>query len=122
MNVALWVVQGILCVVFVLSGGIKLVAYETYTRLTTKNAAVSEGVIPRGLAAFIGVCEVAGGLGLVLPSLTGIAPILTRLAAAGLAIIMLLAGIFHWRRKESLVTVSVLFVLSVFVVIFSPGR
>jgi uncharacterized membrane protein YphA (DoxX/SURF4 family) len=116
-KLALWAVQGILCVVFVLSGGIKLVAYETYTRLTTRNAAAGEGVIPRGLAAFIGVSEVAGGLGLVLPVLTGIAPILTTLAAVGLAIIMVLAAIFHWKRKESLATVSVLFVLAVFVAV-----
>ena len=117
MKIALWVVQEILCVVFVLSGGIKLVAYETYTRLTTKNAAPGEGVIPRGLATFIGICEVAGGLGLVLPGLMGVVPMLTTLAAAGLAVIMLLAAIFHWKRKESLATVSVLFVLSVFVAV-----
>ena len=49
---------------------------------------------------FIGVMELLGAAGLILPAVTGIAPILTPLAAAGLAVMMLLAAPTHLRRKE----------------------
>lgn len=49
---------------------------------------------------FIGVVEFLAALGLVLPALTGIAPILTPLAATGIAVIMVLAIGVHARRKE----------------------
>ena len=56
--------------------------------------------VSRGLTTFIGICEVAGGLGLILPMATGVAASLTTLAALGLGIIMVLATIYHLRRKE----------------------
>ncbi|MCB0044674.1 MAG: DoxX family protein [Caldilineaceae bacterium] len=72
---------------------------------------------PRGLVTFIGISELLGGLGLVLPALTGIWPVLTPLAALGLALIMVLAIIFHAMRRESQAIVFnvVLLVLAVFV-------
>jgi predicted PurR-regulated permease PerM len=48
----------------------------------------------------ISVAEILGALGLILPGVTGIAPILTPVAASGLAIIMIGAVITHARRKE----------------------
>ncbi|MCW5873549.1 MAG: DoxX family protein [Anaerolineales bacterium] len=56
--------------------------------------------VPKPLMAFIGVAEFAGALGLLLPMLTGILPWLTPLAAALLALVMLLAVLFHLPRKE----------------------
>jgi hypothetical protein len=56
--------------------------------------------VPQGLVTFIGISELLGGLGLVLPQLSGILPWLTPLAALGLALIMLLAMGFHARRRE----------------------
>ena len=80
MNYALWIVQGLLAVLFLWAGGIKLVL--PLEELT--------GPIPLpGLfLRFIGVCEVLGALGLILPGLLRIRPGLTPLAAAGLAIVM----------------------------------
>jgi putative oxidoreductase len=57
--------------------------------------------IPVALARFIGYAELAAGLGLVLPAATRIAPVLTPLAAVGLAIIMALAIPFHVMRGEA---------------------
>ena len=54
----------------------------------------------KGFVAFIGLAELLGGLGLILPFATGVAPFLTPAAAIGLAAIMLLAAVFHARRKE----------------------
>jgi len=56
--------------------------------------------VPRPLMIFIAACEFLGGVGVVLPMLTGILPWLTPLAAAGLALIMLLAAGFHLMRRE----------------------
>lgn len=58
-----------------------------------------------GTVKFIGVVEILGALGLILPAATGIAPILTVLAAIGLAITMLLAAVVHFRRGEKQKTV-----------------
>jgi len=49
---------------------------------------------------FIGVSELLGGIGLILPWYTGIAPILTPVAAIGLITIMVLAAIYHFNHKE----------------------
>ncbi len=70
-----------------------------------------------GLLTFTGVAEILGAIGLILPALTGILPWLTPLAALGLAVIMLLAAIFHLTRREyqNIVVNLVLLVLAAFV-------
>jgi DoxX-like family len=69
------------------------------------------------LATFIGVAELAGGLGIVLPMATNITPSLSLWAAVGLSTIMLLAIGFHLRRHESPIAPGILFfLLAVFVV------
>ena len=85
MTYALWIVQGLLALIFLFAGGMKLV-------LPPEELA---GPIPLpGLfMRFIAVCEALGALGLVLPGLLRIRPGLTPLAAAGLVIIMIGATI-----------------------------
>ena len=81
MNVALWIVQGLLAALFVFSGGMKLVL--PVEKMTDPVA------LPGLFLRFIGVCEVLGGIGLILPSLLRIRPGLTPLAGAGLIVIMI---------------------------------
>jgi hypothetical protein len=57
--------------------------------------------VPLLLVRFIGLSELAGALGLVLPALTRIMPVLTPLAAAGLTLVMILAAGFHLTRGEA---------------------
>lgn len=95
MNIALWIVQVLLAAAFIFAGINKAFRYE-YAHATLPW--VKD--VPRGLTTFIGVAELLGGLGLLLPALTGILPWLTPLAAAGLALVMLLAAGFHVTRKE----------------------
>ncbi len=95
-NIALWVVQVVLAVMFLIAGVTKAFRYE-HARATLPW--VKD--VPRALTTFVGVCELLGGLGLLLPVLTGILPWLTSLAAAGLALIMLLAMGFHATRREA---------------------
>jgi uncharacterized membrane protein YphA (DoxX/SURF4 family) len=113
MNLALWIVQGILALAFVTIGGLKVFAYPKYKAMTEKNGPSG---IPRGLATFIGVAEMTGGIGVVLPMATGVSPWLSWWAAVGLAAIMLLAIGYHLRRKEPPVPPAVLFLLAAFVV------
>jgi len=117
MNVALWIVQGILSIMFLMAGGMKLFAYEKYKESAEKRSGGHRPGIPRGLTTFIGICEVAGGLGLILPMATGLAPSLTTLAALGLGIIMVLAAIYHLRRKEPAFVPIGLLVLAALVVV-----
>jgi len=84
LNIVLWVVQVLLALLFIWAGGMKLV-------LPLEKLAGPPGsvVLPGLFVRFIGVCEVLGGLGLILPGLLRIRPGLTPLAAAGLVIIMI---------------------------------
>jgi uncharacterized membrane protein YphA (DoxX/SURF4 family) len=112
MNVTLWIVQGLLAFAFIAVGAMKLFAYEKFKAQSEKKG---PNGITRGLAAFIGVAEVAGALGIVLPMATNIAPWLSPWAAVGLATIMLLAIGFHVRRHESPAAPVILFLLAAFV-------
>src|SRR3954452_11981615 len=80
MNLLLWIVQVLLALLFLFAGGTKLVM--SAAELT------SQSPLPAGFLRFIGVMEILGGLGLVLPGMLRIRPALTALAAAGLFIIM----------------------------------
>jgi hypothetical protein len=70
---------------------------------------------PAGTVRLIGVMELLGAIGLVLPAALGIAPLLTPMAAAGLAIVMALAMNTHRRRREpgAIAFTAVLFVVAV---------
>jgi uncharacterized membrane protein YphA (DoxX/SURF4 family) len=113
MNLAIWIVQGLLAFAFIAAGGMKLFAYEKYKTQSERNGPTG---VTRGLTAFIGIAEIAGALGIVLPMATNTAPWLSPWAAVGLATIMLLAIVFHLRRRESPAPAVVLFLLAAFVV------
>jgi len=95
-NVVLWILQWLLAVAFVVAGVMK--STQPKEKLAPKLPWVDD--FSPATVRFIGVVEILGGLGLVLPALTGIAPILTPLAATGIAVIMVLAAVVHARRKE----------------------
>jgi DoxX-like family len=81
MNGALWIVQGLLAALFLFAGGAKLVL--------PLDQMAGPVALPGWFLRFLGVAEVLGVLGLVLPGLLRIRPGLTTLAAAGLVIIMI---------------------------------
>jgi len=81
MTVALWIAQAVLALIFLFAGGVKLVLSPE--QLTGPVA------LPIGFVRFIGICEVLGAIGLILPGLLRTRPVLTPLAASGLVIVML---------------------------------
>ena len=83
MTKTLWTIQVLLAALFIFAGGFKLV---TPIEEMVKQMPVA---MPGWFLQFIGVCEVLGGLGLILPGLLRIKPGLTPLAAVGLVIIMI---------------------------------
>ncbi|MCK6627552.1 MAG: DoxX family protein [Anaerolineae bacterium] len=96
MKYALWIVQVLLALAFLATGFMKL----TMPIDQLAQNMVWPGDIPAWLVRFIGLAELAGGLGMVLPALTRIQPQLTPLAGASLALVMFLAAGFHLTRGE----------------------
>lgn len=117
MNIALWIAQGLLAALYLAVGSLKV--FQPAKVRENAHMTWAHGQ-PDSYIRFVGVPEVFGGLGLILPLVTGILPWLTVLAAVGLTLIQLLA-IFreHLPRKEynSIPLNVVLLALSMFVVL-----
>jgi uncharacterized membrane protein YphA (DoxX/SURF4 family) len=96
MNSILWITQGILALMFIMAGIMK----STQPKEKLKASLPWASDYSTGTIKFIGISELAGGLGLILPRLTGILPALTPVAALALALVMVLAALAHYRRKE----------------------
>jgi uncharacterized membrane protein YphA (DoxX/SURF4 family) len=109
-NVVLWILQWVMAVAFAAAGVLK--STQPKEKLATKMPWAQD--FSPSTIRFIGVVEFLAALGLVLPALTGIAPILTPIAATGIAVIMVLAIGVHARRKEpsGIVTNVILLVLA----------
>lgn len=96
MSIALWVVQGLLALLFLYAG-----ISKTFLPLpTVKRLFPWVNHVSSGLTRFIGLSELFAALGLMLPAVTGILPWLTIAAAIGLVLLMLSAAFFHARRRE----------------------
>jgi uncharacterized membrane protein YphA (DoxX/SURF4 family) len=95
-SVFLWVLQGVLAAIFAMAGILKTTQPKDKLQ---KSLPWTEDVSPM-MIRFIGAVELLAAIGLIAPALTGIAPILTPLAAIGLAVVMVLAAITHARRGE----------------------
>jgi uncharacterized membrane protein len=95
MNGLEWVFSIILAVVFLVTGVNKAFRYEkTRTMITWIKD------VPRSLVQVIGIAEILGALGLILPVATGIYPWLTPVAAVALALLQFMAATFHAVRRE----------------------
>jgi uncharacterized membrane protein YphA (DoxX/SURF4 family) len=113
-NIVAWILQIVLAVAFLTAGAIKLAR--------PKPALVGAGMgwaddYADSHVKLIGAVEVVGAIGLVLPWALGIAPVLTPLAAVGLALVMAGAVVTHIRRKEQFIPPLVLGVLALVVAV-----
>ncbi len=109
-NTMLWVAQSLLAALFLFSGVMK--STQSEQKLVASGQTGVEG-LPRSLIRFIGISEILGAAGLVLPLLSNVMPVLTPLAAIGLGLIMILAAIVHYRREERRTALQNLFILLV---------
>ena len=100
MNTVLWIGQVLWGVFFSVTGFGKVLCYNP----ALWNQALQEvpwlSAVPQDLFIFIGVCEFLGGVGLLLPAMTGVKPKLTPFGAFGLTLVMLLTALFHIVRGE----------------------
>ncbi|HYC31232.1 MAG TPA: DoxX family protein [Gemmatimonadales bacterium] len=96
LHISLWIVQVLLAAAFLMAGTMKL--SQPIDALAPQMPWVT--AVPAALVRFIGAAELAGALGLLLPSLTRLQPRLTALAALGLVAVMVLASAFHLSRGE----------------------
>jgi len=96
MNTALWIAQILLALLFATAGLLKL--RQPREKLVASMGWVED--FSGGFVKFVGGVELLGALGLILPAVTDIAPILVPIAATGLAVAQVGAAIVHVRRKE----------------------
>lgn len=97
MNLLLWLVQVLLACAFGMAGVMK--STQPADALVQAGMAWA-GQMPLAMVRFIGISELLGAIGLILPAATKIKPFLTPLAALGLLTIMILAMAFHVSRGE----------------------
>ena len=113
MNVALWIVQIVLAMMMLMAGAMKVM--KSKDQLQEQMGWVED--FSENTIKAIGGLEVLGAIGLILPAVTGIAPVLVPLAAVGLAITMVGATVVHARRSEmpNVAITVMLLLMSVFV-------
>jgi uncharacterized membrane protein len=99
MNIALWIVAGLLAAAYLVSGVGKLIMSRERIA-TTSHAAKWVEDFSAGSVKAIGTLEILGAVGLILPAALDIAPVLVPLAAAGLVLLMMGAVILRLRRHE----------------------
>jgi uncharacterized membrane protein YphA (DoxX/SURF4 family) len=109
MNVVLWVIAGLLAAAFLGAGVLKLT--QPKEKLAASGMGWTEG-FSAGMIKLIGALEILAAVGLVLPALLGIAPVLVPLAAVGLVLLMIGAAITHARRREPQMIVVNLIILA----------
>ncbi len=118
MNVFLWIVAGVLAAMFLMAGAMKL-AQPKEKLVGMMKWAVP---VPELQIKALGLVEVLGAIGLILPRALRIAPVLTPVAAVGCAIVMAGAVLLHTVRREYKEAVFPPLVLLVLAVIVAAGR
>jgi uncharacterized membrane protein YphA (DoxX/SURF4 family) len=117
MNTLLWIVQIILAGVFLFTGFSKIFAYGQVVKVVEARSKAGRIGMSRRQAVLVGLVEIAGAVGLLMPIDPWPPFVLLRLAAGGLALLMVAAGIYHIRRKESAAPSVALFLLALFVIV-----
>jgi uncharacterized membrane protein YphA (DoxX/SURF4 family) len=118
MNLALWIVAIVLAVVFTGSGLMKELVPKD--KLVTAGQGWAQDYSQTNIR-LIGLAEILGAIGLVLPAVVHIAPILVPLAAVGLVLVMVGAAVVHARRNEPM-NVAVNLVLITLAIFVAWGR
>ena len=121
LNISLWTAQAFSGVFFSLNGFGKILCYKAALWNQALQQVPWLSAVPQDLFIAIGICEFLGGIGLILPALSGVKPTLTPLAALGLTLVMTLAALFHIARGEY-IFVPINLVLGVVPALIAYGR
>jgi hypothetical protein len=113
-NVAYWVVAGLLALLYLHGGGVKLI--QSREQLRPMMAWVDSTPMPAVRA--IGAIEVLGAIGLILPPLTGIAPWLALAAATGFVVLQIGATRVHLSRGDRRIALNITLILAAAVTIW----
>lgn len=97
LNISLWIAQGVLAATLLFGGAMKL--FQPIEKVSAMWPWT--GQIPIELVRFTGIIDFIGAIGLILPALLRIKPILTSIAASGVIVLMICASIFHISRGEA---------------------
>ena len=119
MDLALWIIQVVLALAFLVWGSAHVFRFES---LAASPRSSWVGAVGQANLRVIGVLEILGAIGLVLPAATGILPWLTPLAAAMLALLMVFAIAFHARRPGEAQNIVLNVVLGVMSLAVAWGR
>jgi hypothetical protein len=114
MNLTLWIIAGLLAVVFLASGAMKLI--QPKEKLVASGMAVLDD-FSAGAVKAIGTLEILAGVGLIVPAALDMAPVLVPLAAAGVVLLMIGATLVCLRRHETGAIVVNLAVLALAVLV-----
>ncbi|HXR38906.1 MAG TPA: DoxX family protein [Terracidiphilus sp.] len=117
MNTLLWIAQIILAGVFLFTGFSKVFAYERVVKAVEARSKAGRIGMSRGQAVLVGLVEIAGAAGVLVPVDVWPPYVFLRLACAGLGLLMVAAGIYHIRRQESAAPSVALFLLALFVIV-----
>ncbi|NDJ77111.1 MAG: DoxX family protein [Chloroflexi bacterium] len=118
MDIALWIVQGLLAFAFAMAGFMKLSQPKEKLVVAQPWTEDFSDTQIKG----IGVLEVLAAIGLILPMLLGILPVLAPLAAVGLVLVMIGAAYTHIRRSEIVPNVVINLVLMTLALVVVVGR
>ena len=118
MSILFWICQAVAGAMFIMAGVMK--STQPKEKLAPKMPWVND--YSAGSVKMVGISELLGGIGLIVPWATGILPILTPVAAAALGLIMILAAIYHFRRNEmKAVVFNIVLFLILALVVYGRG-
>ena len=117
MNTLLWVAQIILAGVFLFAGFSKIFAYGQVVKVVEARSKAGSVGMSRAQAVVVGLLEIAGAAGVLVPVDVWPPYVFLRLAAGGLGLLMVGTGIYHIRRQESAAPDVSLFLLALFVIV-----
>jgi hypothetical protein len=122
MNALIWVGQIVLAAVFFMTGAAKLLAYRSLITTIEQRRKTAPIQVTRAQGAVVGLLEIAGAIGVILPpawtpDAFSVDYLLVRVAAGCLALLMVGATIYHFRRRESAAPAISAFLLALFVIV-----
>ena len=116
MNTLVWIIQWITAILFAIAGSIKI----TQPKDKLKKSLPWTSHFPLSTVKVIGTSELLGAIGLIIPQITGILPVLSPIAAIGLSLLMVFAASHHLPRNEYKEAIfnAVLFILTGMVALY----